>query len=1079
MKKKLLFCLLLTSGMSLYSEAEPRQLGYLKAENFDVAWIANQHVLSVNREAGHATIIPYASKVNLLSDPHHAQPWLTPEKAMTMSLNGKWRFRYVPGSNQGPGQSEFQAENYNDSRWDLIQVPMSWEMAGYSKPTYNNTGYPFKNDPPRAMDGYEEHGVEGNNCTGFYRRTFDLPTDWNDKRIMIHFDGVYSCAAVWVNGKFVGYGQGANNDAEYDITNVVRPGKNQLSVRVYRWCDGSYIEGQDMWRMSGIHRDVYLVATPKVFVRDHYITTIDQSDDAKSGRLNVALDIDNRNGLKGSRTYLMELVDADGKVVASKQQTIKLKGKENHVVLTTDLLNNLNTWDTEKPYLYDVIISQINGKQTDEVFCTKYGFRNVKILNTPTDKYLTINGKRVFLKGTNIHDTHPLYGRYVDVPTMLKDVTLMKQANINTVRTSHYPRQPKMYAMFDAYGLFVIDEADLECHGNQGLTRDTAWTDAFVDRDERMVLRDRNHPSVIIWSVGNENGRGQNMDSCYAAMRRLDPRPIHCCEQVKSSDMYSEMYTSIDGVKRNMNGREGKPFIMCEYAHAMGQAIGNLAEYWKLIESSKGTIGGCIWDWVDQAVYDPVKIMTGDTISSTGFHAWATGYDYDHFVDDNPGRFNDHSFQGNFLDNGIVTPDRKWTSKLTEVKKVYQYAEFKLNGNKLNIKNKYPSINLGDAFYLKGVVQKDGRKVKEFTIRDLNINPGETGSINLPDLGVDTSDGAEYTLIVGLCLNKDYTWAKAGYELADEQMVLQPRPETLPTNNANGSLTVKDNKVNGKDFSVEFDKNGAISSYIYKGVQLIAAAPEYNDFRRIDNDTQGNQFIKNVNDGGDNKYDYAATGIENHNITSPLKVKDGQATIAMKADGWKTNYNVNYTVYPDGVVDMTVKFDPQRRGLRRLGMGMQFAPGFENIEYYARGPKSNYIDRKTGSYLGRYTTTIDGMVEEYVHPQTYGDHQDLRELLLKGDKGVNLRIQTQGTVSFSLSHYNDLQWNMHTQYVRQHWTDLVYDPQVYAHFDLWHRGIGNNSCGSDCCLPQFETPYPGNNQGSSLTYTLRFIPENK
>ncbi len=1047
------------------------------ATDFDIQWIQDQHVISVNREAGHATLIPYSSKAALLADEYHKRPWVTPTKAMTLDLNGKWRFRYVPGSNQGPGASEFQAEDYNDERWPLITVPMNWEMAGYSKPTYNNTGYPFKNDPPRAMDGYEEHGVVGNNATGFYRRTFDLPSDWTDKRVFIHFDGVYSCAAVWVNGKFVGYGQGANNDAEYDITSAVRPGRNQLSVRVYRWCDGSYLEGQDMWRLSGIHRDVYLVAKPQTFVRDHVITVLGQSADGKSGRLNVALDIDNRAGLKGSRTYRLELLNAEGKVIAQQEQKVKLTEGSINLNLTTGLLKDLHAWNTEEPYLYDVIVSQLGGKQEEMVFCTKYGFRNIQLVNTETDKYVTVNGKRIFFKGTNIHDAHPLYGRYVDVPTMLRDVTLMKQANINTVRTSHYPRQPKMYAMFDAYGLFVMDEADLECHGNNSLTRDTSWTAAFVDRDVRMVQRDRNHPSVIFWSLGNENGEGSNMDAGYAAIRKLDSRPIHCHGNESSSDMHSEMYTSVNGTHQNRNGWHGKPFFICEYAHAMGQAVGNLVDYCQEIESGKGIIGACVWDWVDQSIYDPIKVMTGDTINAHGFHAWTGGYDYDTYVDDNPGRYNDKAFQGNYLNNGIVTPDRAWTSKLTEVKKVYQYVEFNnLSTHSFQLKNKYPTINLGERFYIKGTLLCDGRPVQDFRIDDFDVPAGEQAIIPLPKLSLQ-EEGAEYTLTFSLCLREAQPWAPADYALADEQFVLQKRSPKLKPITATGELIVDGRKVKGKNFSLEFDENGQLCSYIYQGQQLIAQTPEYNDFRRIDNDAEGKQYEKNTDDGGDHHYNYSATGIESHAITSPLTLTDSHASLSMSAKGWKTNYDVLYTIYPNGVLDMKVTFAPQRRGLRRLGMGMQFAEGFDQVEYYARGPWSNYKDRQTGSYLGRYHTTIDDMVEENIHPQTYGDHQDLRELILSGTSPISLCIQTEGSVAFSLSHYNELEWDNRIQYERLHWSDLAYYPQTFAHFDLWQRGIGNNSCFSDSCLPKYEVPYPGNSQGSNLSYTLRFIPE--
>ncbi len=1049
------------------------------ASEFNISWIADQHVTGVNREAGHATYIPYATKAQLQADERYERAWVTPERAMTLNLNGQWKFRYVPGSDSGPGDSEFAAD-YNDQNWTSIQVPMNWEMAGFSKPTYNNTGYPFRNEPPRAMDGYEDHGVDGNNATGFYRRTFDLPSDWADKRVFIHFDGVYSCAVVWVNGQFVGYSQGANNDAEFDITDHVKAGQNQLAVRVYRWCDGSYLEGQDMWRLSGIHRDVYLVATPKVFPRDHYITMLDPNDTGRRCKLSVDLDIDNRDLQDTKKTYRLELIDAEGKTVATVEKEVALSEASTKVNLTTAQLLSLKPWSAESPYLYHVVITQLADGKEEMTFATNYGFRNLKLLNNNQAHYVTINGKRIFMKGTNIHDAHPVYGRYVDVETMLRDVTLMKQANINTVRTSHYPRQPKMYAMFDYYGLYIVDEADLECHGNNSLTRNDQWRDAFVDRNVRMVLRDRNHPSVVFWSLGNENGEGQNMNACYTAVRQLDPRPIHCHGNNSSSDVYSEMYTSVDGARNGTNGRNNKPFFICEYAHAMGQAVGNLVDYWREIEKGNGIVGACIWDWVDQAVYNPTAILTGKVIDANGFHAWTGGYDFDPYVDNNPGRYNDRSFQGNFLNNGIVTPDRAWTSKLTEVKKVYQFVEFTLlaqSGQRISIRNKYPFTNLGDLFYLRYTLLRDGRVVEEGRVDQLNIEPGDVGNVTLPTFRTPTTDGAEYVLTVGLCLKEDKPWAKAGYQLADEQFVIRER-QPLSAIDAQGELTVSGRRVTGDGFTVEFNADGALSSYMVDGRQFIRKAPEYNDFRRIDNDTDGKQFQNGVNDGGDGRYDYGTTGISSHTITKQLSVSNGKATLSMKATGSKSNYTVDYTVYANGVLDMRVTFDPQRRGLRRLGLGLQFASGLDNVEYYAKGPWSNYKDRQTGSYLGRYTTTVDGMIDENTHPQTYGDHQDLRELVLTNKTtGAQLRIQTEGMVSFSLSHFDELSWNKNTHYERLHWADLTRYAPIFAHFDYWQRGIGNNSCFSDCCLPHYETPYPGNNQGGNLTYTLRFIPE--
>lgn len=1051
-----------------------------QADDFDIGWISDEKVFAVNKEEGHATYIPYATKADMQADANFIEPWLTPAKAMTINLNGNWKFKWVKGTKEGPGPSDFQAADYDDNNWDEIRVPMNWEMdSRYNDPTYNNTGYPFKNEPPFAREGHEDHGITDHNATGFYRRTFDVPANWNNKRVFIHFDGVYSGAVVWVNGKFVGYSQGANNDAEFDITEYVKQGTNQLSVRVYRWTDGSYLEGQDQWRMSGIHRDVYLVATPKTFVRDHYITVSGQSEDGTSGKLNVALTIDNRDGEKTTKGFRLELLDAKGKIVASEEQAVAVSDPSAIVNLSTGNLTGLTAWNAENPYLYTVVISQkANGKE-EMVFSTKYGFRNIQMVNSGDNHYVTINGKRIFFKGTNIHDTHPLYGRYVDVETMLKDITLMKQSNINTVRTSHYPRQAKMNAMFDAYGLYVMDEADLECHGNNSLTRNPSWRDAFVDRNVRMVLRDRNHTSVIFWSLGNENGEGNNMNEAYHAIRKIDDRFIHCHGNESSSDMHSEMYTSVEWVERQQKGRDGKPFFICEYAHAMGQAIGNLVDYWQVIENSSGVVGACVWDWVDQSVYHPENIKEGNLINQDGFHAWASGYDFDDYVVNNPGRYNDRAFQGNFLNNGIVTSNRSWTAKLTEVKKVYQYVEFSgLTGNnqQVTIKNKYPFNNLGDMFYLKYMVAQDGRMVEEGIVKEIDIPTGESRSIKLPFKTL-INDEAEYTVITGLCLKETREWAKEGYQLADEQFILTKRKD-LPAINANGKLTIDGKKVTGDNFSVEFDDNGALKSYLFNGIELIANAPEYNDFRRIDNDTEGKQYEKNNGDAGDYKYDYATTGITEYNITSGLTKQGNNVIISMAAKGWKTNYTVNYTIYPNGAVDMNVKFDPQRRGLRRLGMGIQFAEGFEEVEYYAKGPWSNYKDRQTGSYLGRYSTTVDEMVEPYVHPQTYGDRQELRELILANKAAkVNLRIKTQGMVSFSLSHYDELMWNHHTQYERLHWADLVRYGKVFAHFDYWHRGIGNNSCFSDSCLPHYEVPYPGNNQGGDLTYTLRFMPE--
>lgn len=1021
--------------------------------SFDVSWISNQSKVSDHKEDAHATFIPYASVEQLKADAlHYEQPWQQPDetKAEYINLNGTWKFQYVAGTTYGPGSSEFQAKDYNDNGWDTIRVPLSWEMANYGKPVYTNVGYPFQDNAPNANVGWTQYGVTDHNATGFYRRTITIPESWNDKRVFIHFDGVYSAAVVWVNGKYVGYSQGSNTDAEFDLTGFVTTGDNQLSVRVYRWCDGSYLEGQDMWHLSGIHRDVYLVATPKVFVSDHYITS-SLNTAATSGSMNVQLTVDNRDKSQTTKTYEVTLLDRDGKQVATATQTYNGSSTKTQDV---DLgnLSGLHPWSAEDPYLYTVLVSQKNAGGAEEMaFSTKYGFKTVTISN----KQLLVNGKRIFVKGVNTQDTHPEYGRAIDMETMLKDIKMMKQANVNTIRTSHYPRQPKMYAMMDAYGLYCVNEADVECHGNQGLASNSSWQTAITDREVRMVKRDRNHPSVLFWSLGNECGAASNFSSAKTEMKKYDSRPIFYCNEdniVDYSDLHSNMYPSVDATSSKSNGYNGKPYFICEYAHAMGQAVGNLKEYWDVIESSNGIIGGCIWDWVDQSIYKPSDLVKG-TKTKNGFHNWTAGYDYNSIaVNWNPVT----GFQGNFLNNGIITPDRAWTSKLTEVKKVYSNVTFSKNGSTLTVKNKNSFIDLS-GYMLTYQLLCDGCLQEEGILSTPSATAGKSANVTLPAFTTDNNH--EYLLNVQLRLKNSTLWADAGYIVADEQFSLTDRKEVTAGNyTANGgSVSVSGNTVNittrdGKKSTISFS-NGKLNSWNYNGTNLISAAPDFNSYRDIDNDRWDGSFQKSTSTS----------------VTSSLTKEGNVAKMSMKEGG--SIYTIDYIIYPDATIDMKVTFKSSSN-YRRVGLGMQFTGGFENVEYYARGPWSNYVDRKTGSYLGRYVTTVDDMIEENIHPQTYGDHQDLRELILSNGN-VALTIKTGGNVAYSLSHYDETQYcgTGDTMWSDgKHWYDLTKSNQIFAHFDYWQRGLGNGSCGGDSCLDKYLCP------SGSYSYTLRFTP---
>ena len=1056
--------------------------------SFDVSWISNQSKVSDHKEDAHATFIPYASVEQMKADAkHYAEPWQQPDesKAEYINLNGTWKFNYVPGTSSGPGSSEFYASNYDDSGWKNIRVPLSWEMANYGKPVYTNVGYPFQDKAPNANVGWEKYGVTDHNATGFYRRTITIPETWKDKRVFVHFDGVYSAAVVWVNGNYVGYSQDSNTDAEFDITDFVTTGDNQLSVRVYRWCDGSYLEGQDMWHLSGIHRDVYLVATPKVFVYDHYITS-SLNNNATSGSMSVKLTVDNRNNTSATKTLQVSLLDRDGKEIATGTETYSGTATAEKTV-TLSGLSSLHPWSAEDPYLYTVIVSQKDENGAEEMaFSTKYGFRNI----TKSGNLIYINGKRVYFKGVNTQDTHPEYGRAIDMETMMKDLTMMKQANVNTVRTSHYPRQPKMYAMMDALGFYVMDEANVECHGNQNLSKNSSWITAMDDRTKRMVLRDRNHPSVIFWSLGNECGDGSNFSTTYNTCKSLDSRLVHyegAGSGTNYSDLGSNMYPKVSSVRENRSGLNGKPYFICEYAHAMGQAIGNLKEFWDIIEGSTGIIGGCIWDWVDQSVYDPARLVNGEKKDKNGFNYWISGYDYNSTSGINYG------FQGNFLNNGIVTPDRTWTGKLSEVKKVYQYvkfSDFNASAKSVNIANKYAFMPISsDNFEIGYRVMKDGYLVENGKVDNFNsIDAGSSATVTLP-IQKSEFDDAEYLVNVELRVKKptkanvaDWTsWAEEGYSIADAQFSLSKQDisngtakgtdgtmgfPVLPSYTSTGGSfssasgnTVSGTDNNGKEYSISFS-NGKMTSWTYDGKSLIAEGPDFNSYRKVDNDRGFSPTFSKSS---------------SISVTGTLRKSGSNATMSVSGSATGCSYTTNYTFYPDGTVDMEVTFSPSQ-SLARIGLGMQFAAGFENVEFYARGPRSNYSDRKTGSYLGRFTTTVDDMVDEMIHPQTFGDHEDLRELILTNKTaGVQLGVKVGGRASFSLSHYDETKWcdtNDTMWSSKLHWYDLTRNDQVYAHFDYMQRGLGNNSCTGEDCLSQYQCPPSGD-----YTYTLRFKPQ--
>ena len=1006
----------------------------------------NETIFGINKEPGRATMLLYASAKEMKSDAAYQQPWLHPNSSLRLMLNGQWQFHWAPKPEDRP--LDFYKPKFDASGWKTIPVPSCWEMQGYGTPIYTNITYPFKNQPP-FIGGQEGYTVLNEpNAVGSYRRTITVPATWDGREIYLHFNGIYSAAYVWVNGQKVGYTQAPNVDAEFNVTKYIKPGKeNLVCVEVYRWSDGSYIEDQDMFRMSGIHRDVYLEARQKLHVQDVRLTSMmgehgRRGSGKKFDRAYLGIDIALQNlGKTANARVDLELVNPAGKTVQTAiLQVSKIEHSIKHGEFKLEV-QNPELWTAETPNLYTVNIS-VGG----DVYTQKYGFRKIENRNGQ----VFINGKRVMFKGANRHDTHPIYGKAVPVESMIEDILLMKQHNLNTVRTCHYPNDPRMYALFDYYGIYVMDEADLECHGNHSLSKMPSWQPQYIDRQVRMVLRDRNHPSVIFWSMGNESGGGDNFVACKKAIQELDDRLIHYEGMNEVADMDSKMYPRMDLLIRldNQADLQGRPFFLCEYAHAMGNAIGNLQEYWDYIEfESKRTIGGCIWDWVDQSL-----CKWGEPTTNMYYG----------------GGFDDYPNDRDFCCNGIVTADRHITPKLLEVKKVYQYVDFKLTDDKkIRIRNRYCFTPMSN-FTFHWSLLRDGRMIKGGTTSLPEVQPGDSCFIELP---CEVPDGEGlYHLNVSLQLKQATNWANAGHEVACEQLLLRNnQSSTLHTpTDYFGYFTVENSKqisVKAKGFVFTVSKqSGAVTELSYNGKPIIADPSKsplkgetsslplregwggsftFNGFRSISNDRRGNFKSDIVSPNVSLKKDENMVVITvRYDVRSG---KDGQTSIPVET---------SYTLTHGGRIAVQSSFgNESNKDFSRLGLIAALNPSLGNIEWLGRGPHENYPDRKTSAFMGVWNGTVNGMAEEYEKPQSMGERCDVEWITFTDNTGKGIRIsKTEGNLSFSALHYMDEElWQ--TKY--KHELKSIYRPEIILHLDAAMRGLGNQSCGPGP-LPQYE-----------------------
>jgi len=1019
----------------------------------------NEQVIGINKEPAHSVYIPYATIDQALADYANESPFY-------QCLNGTWKFNWVKSPDLRP--IDFYKTDFNVSYWNDIEVPSNWQMKGYGKPIYTNVTYPFVKKPPYVMSpaysGWTNSELP--NPVGSYRRNFVVPDNWDGHEIYLHFAGVQSAMYLWVNGKKVGYSQGSMTPAEFDITSYLQKGNNTLAVEVYQWSDGSYLEDQDFWRLSGIFRDVYLYATPKLHISNFFVQS-DLNDNFTSAVLKTDLSFENKGykGVVSLEGYLLK----DGQTykgetpVFSKQLSASDVNKKGAKLSFETNVDKPDLWSAEIPNLYQMVflLKSASGENL-EVVATPFGFRKIEI----KDSQLWVNGKSVLLKGVNRHDLDPENGRYITYESMLQDIKLFKQFNINTVRTCHYPNHPDFYKLCDRYGIYMVSEANLESHGmgfkKEGLGHDVRWQKAHVDREVSMVEAFKNHPAVIIWSLGNEAGPGVNFEACRKAILNLDStRPIHYQGYNEVADIESTMYPSVDWLDETGAKDDTKPFFMCEYAHAMGNAVGNLQEYWDVIEKHKRLIGGCIWDWVDQGLQKEVPGKPGE-------YFFAYGGDY-----------GDRPTDWNFCVNGLTTPDRSITPKMEEVKKVYQYIAISpqdiLNG-KVNIKNKYQFINL-EKFDADWEIRCDGSVIEAGNMPALHLEPGQSTDVTIPFTKPQLKAGGEYFLKVIFKLRTDEIWASRGHVVAWEQMVVpfavpavEPmHPESL------ASLSYKEDgdwiNVSGKAFSLKFNKRiGTITDLAYFGTNVLLTKPEAIYGVRPETQMLYWDTLTNASVAGpmlnifrapvDNDYMFgggygpkwrkAAMYNMRPTVNNISVEKLGEAlaidvTIESKSPkGYAVRQHTIWKIYGNGFVDVTTDFDPDKLNypLAKLGFLLQMPEGFENVTFYGAGPHENYRDRLHSAAIGRYETTPDDMFEPYVRTQDCGNRSNVRWFTVSNHNGVGMMVVANDLMNFSALHYTPLDLEK-----ANHPYELTRRKETILTVDLQHCGLGGGSCG--------------------------------
>jgi len=992
----------------------------------------NPQVFGINKMEPRTDSVPFQSVAGALNGQREGSPYFK-------LLNGEWKFNWVGKPADRP--VDFYRTDFADVSWDRISVPSCWEMKGYGIPIYTNVRYPHGTNPPFIPHDY--------NPVGSYRTMFSLPANWAGRRTIIRFAGVYSAFYVWVNGKKVGYSEDSKGPAEFDISSTVVPGENLLAVEVYRWCDGSYLEDQDMFRFSGIFRDVSLLSMPKIQIRDFSVTPV-LSANYTSASLRVKTTVENATSGPIGYDLSLDVYDREGRKQNLASMTLDglSAGSENSPMVLGPV-NNPHLWSNEDPYLYRLILTlkDKEGNIADVRTCS-VGLRDVKI----EDGVFKVNGVPVKIKGVNRHETHPDMGRAITREVMEEDALIMKRYNINTVRCSHYPNDQYWYELCDKYGIFVIDEANIESHGmgytmERSLGNNPVWLQQHLDRTRRMVEIHKNHPSIIMWSLGNEAGPGSNFDATSKLVRELDPsRPIHYERYNQVADVDSTMYPTVEYIVGQGKRASNKPFFVCEYGHAMGNAIGNLKEYVDAFESSPRNMGGCIWEFVDHALRKSTDFPLGPDMSRKWFYAYG-------------GDFDDQPNDGPFCADGILLPDRQITPKMWEVKKAYQpvaIIPYNLANGEIRITNKHFFTNLRD-FDVTYSVSEDGEVISNGRVGDVNIAPGEQSVVRLGLPESQPAPGAERFLRISLKLKQETSWAAVGHEIASEQLKL---PDATPAEVAEvaGKVAVNDSlttiAVSGSGFSVVFDKqSGTLASYKVDGREVLDAntlrpGPVLNVFRAFtDNDTW---FQKQFWESGLGTLRQSPTRI----AWKQLNERGVRVEVEMKVRGFKGtgfDQHVVYTILADGGMAIDNNFVPfgELPPLPKLGLILTLDNAFDKFTWLGRGPIESYPDRKTAVDVGLYAGRVADQYQEYVRPQENGNKEDVRWGVLANSEGVGIMFQQYNGLSMTVSHFRpeDIDNARHENGEPRKFTRLIPRNNVTVCLDADQMGLGGASCG--------------------------------